>query len=117
MGSRRCLFVGVGSLLRGSVISLFEGCLSEYSEWSESTTKYFSRWSCEKEGANRRHSHLWSYEAGGRKKLNGNKSNRAVVWLTNSAHRFLMVCHSTVSLSLQASVDSLVKLSTVFVRV
>merc|ERR1712194_632910 len=43
--------------------------------------------------------HLWTYEAGGRKKLNGNKSNRAVVWLTNSAHRFLMVCHSTVSLA------------------
>merc|ERR1712071_605448 len=56
--------------------------------------------------------HLWTYEAGGRKKLNGNKSNRAVVWLTNSAHRFLMVCHSTVSWPLQASVDSLVKLST-----
>merc|ERR1711892_114233 len=39
--------------------------------------------------------HLRTYEAGGRKKLNGNKSNRAVVWLANSAHRFLMVCHST----------------------
>merc|ERR1712086_227402 len=58
--------------------------------------------------------HLWTYEAGGRKKLNGNKSNRAVVWLTNSAHRFLMVYHSTVSQPLQASVDSLVKLSTFF---
>merc|ERR1712106_585876 len=58
--------------------------------------------------------HLWTYEAGGRKKLNGNKSNRAVVWLTNSAHRFLMVCHSTVSYPLQASVDSLVKLSAFF---